>query len=403
MFYYFNSWISGHLTGLLDQVKAEVKNARRNRDERLKAREEVEVKLEKLKQGAFIKETEDALFNHVKRISVHVQSYLQSDNVRSAFCTWEEKDLPRIDDGQKGNIVQLKEIYNRCIEQRLEAFIQKLEKKEKIFARAYADLEERFHRGFFEFEKDIRHIDQVLVGESMDEFMTFEVKPDKLCLPVDSRVKKFLFLTSVIFMPILFPIGLAAGVLSAPVIGYLAVEKHLKEKHIKSNSCQALTELSTEFLQAFIEHEVVNRVWQEFTEEKDRISSIRRCHRDLIEKYEKRCKDLTKSEDEAKGKEILQTLAPLYTKLETMNENLMFDAIQHGIQVMYPSCQIDKKKLSCTETQNSKLGIGSYGTVYKGKLISAGRARKNVAVKKLRETPQASSVATFLGEASMLM
>ena len=386
----------------MDHVKAEVKNARRNRDERLKAREEVEVKLEKLKQGTFIQETDNALSNHVKRISVHVQSYLQSDNVRSAFCTWEEKDLPRIDDGQKGNIAQLKEIYNECIEQRLEAFIQKLEKKEKLFAKAHADLEERFHRGFFEFEKDICDIDRVLVGESMDEFMTFEVKPGNLCLPMVPRVKKILFLTSVVFMPILFPIGLAAGVLSAPVIGYLAVEKHLKEKHLKNNSCQALTELSTEFLQAFIEHEVLNHVLQEFTEEKDRISSIRGCHQELIDKYEKRCKDLTRSEDEEKGKEIVKTLSPLYTKLKTTNENLMFDAIQHGIQVMYPSCQINKKKFHCTETESNKLGTGSYGTVYKGKLSSSGHARKDVAVKKLRETPHPSSVATFLGEAAML-
>ena len=384
-------------------MKAEVNNARRNRDERLKAREEVQVKLEKLKQGASIQETEEALSDHVKRISREVQSYLQSDDVRSAFCTWEEKDLPQIDDGQKENIVQMKEICNKCIEQRLEAFIQKLEKKENLFAQARADLEERFHRGFFEFEKDIRDIDRVLVGESMDEFMPFDVGPDKLRPPLNPRVKKFLVLTSVIFMPILFPIGLAAGVLSAPVIGYLAIEKYLQEKHLKTNFCQTLTELSTEFLQAFIEHEVVNRVLQEFTEEKDRISSIKRCHRELINKYQKRCKDLTKSEDEEKGKEIVKTLSPLYTKLKTMNENLMFDAIQQGIQVMYPSCQIDKKKLHCIETQNNELGGGSYGTVYKGKLSSPGHARKDVAVKKIRETQHPSSVATFLGEAAMLM
>ena len=84
------------LKSLSDQVKGEVNNAKRSREDRLKAQKDVEMKLEKLKDGAFIKDTDKALSRHVKNISAQVKSCLQQDEVRSAFCTWEKKDLPQI-------------------------------------------------------------------------------------------------------------------------------------------------------------------------------------------------------------------------------------------------------------------------------------------------------------------
>ena len=377
-------------------MKGEVNNAKRSREDRLKAQKDVEVKLEKLKDGAFIKETDKALSRHVKNISTQVKSCLQQDEVRSAFCTWEEKDLPQIDDSQRGKVERLKNIYNQSLEQRFENILQALEKKEQLFSKAHADLEQRFRQGFFEFEKDVRDIDQVLVGESTDEvLLQFEDRS-----PLDSRVKKFLFLTSVVFMPVLFPIGLAAGVLSAPVIGYLAVDRILSESRYQRNdSCQVLTELSTRFLQRNIDQVIFDRVSQEFTEERERIDSIKRCYKELLEKYEKKCNDLTKSEDEKTRKRKIKILIPLNIKLEDMSQNLTFDAIQYGIRVMSPSCEIDKSTLS----YKGKLGSGSFGEVYKGEITLSGRERKEVAVKKLKDTSQASNVASFVKEAEILM
>ena len=199
-------------------MKGEVNNAKRIREDLLKDQKKVEVKLKKLKDGASIKETDEALSGHVKNISAQFKSYLQQDEVRSAFCTWKEEDLPQIDDSQRGQVERLKNIYKQCLEQRFEKLLQTLETRKELFSKAHADLEQRFRQWFFEFEEDVRAIDQILVGESTDEaLLQFEDRS-----PLDSRVKKFLFLTSVVFMPVLFPIGLAAGVLSAPVIGYLA-------------------------------------------------------------------------------------------------------------------------------------------------------------------------------------
>ena len=385
---------SGCLKSLSDQVKGEVKNAKRSREDRLKAQKDVEMKLEKLKDGAFIKDTDKALSRHVKNISAQVKSCLQQDEVRSAFCTWEKKDLPQIDDCQRGKVERLKNIYNQSLEQRFEKILQTLEKREQLFSKAHADLEQRFRQGFFEFEKDVRDIDQVLVGESTDEvLLQFEDRS-----PLDARVKKFIFLTSVVFMPVLFPIGLAAAVLSAPVIGYLAVERILNERHLRNDPCQVLRELSTHFLQKNIDEVIFNRVLQEFTDERERIDSIKRCYKELLEKYEKKCKDLTKREDEETRKGTVEMLSPLYTKLEDMSQNLTFDAIQHGIRVMSPSCEVDKRTLY----YETRIGGGSYGEVYKGRISLPGR-EKEVAVKKLKVPPQASNVAPFLGEANILM
>ena len=393
---------SGCLKSLSDQVKVEVSNAKRNREERRKAQQDVEKKVDKLRRGSFIKETEEALSKHLNNISEQVRSYFLQDDVRSAFCLWKKSDLPQIDDNKRANVENLKKIYDRCLEQRLENFLQTLEKRDQLFVKAHEDLEKRFRQGFFEFEKDVRDIDLILVDESTDEALfQFEVGPDKLGSPLDARVKKLIFLTSVVFMPVLFPTGLAASALSASAIGYLAVDRILNERHLRSNPCQVLRQLSTQFLQKnWIEEVIFDRISQEFTEERERISSIRRCYQEQLDKYEKKCKDLTKSEDEETRKGTVERLIPLYEKLEKISQDLTFDAIQHGIRVMSPSWEIDRSILS----YKGKLGSGSFGAVYKGEISLSGReGTKEVAVKKLKETPLAPNVASFLKEAKILM
>ncbi|KAL9963713.1 hypothetical protein ACROYT_G027246 [Oculina patagonica] len=392
---YFYCWISGELCNLSDQAKGEIRNAKRNEEERIKVREEVEGKLEKLKQGTPIRDIEDTISNHVEHIRQKMTSYLQLDDVRHRFCTWSDKDLPPIDET---NAMKIKKIYSRCIEERFQSFLQNWENREKLFTKAHADLERRFHQGFRDFEEDIRDIDRVLVGELGDEFIPFKIRPGRSWSPLDPRKKKFLVLTLGIFMPVLIPVGLAAGVLSAPVIGYLFMEKYLQERQLRKNSIQALTELSTEFLEAFIKHEVLNHVRDKFSEETNHIASIKRCHQQVIAKYEQRCKDLTRSEDEARDKETLEKYGPFYGKLQEINQELMFDAIQNGIQVI--SCQIDARRLLYNE--RDILGAGTYGAVFKGKFTPPGYGRKDVAVKKLREVPHPSNLATFLREADML-
>ena len=381
-------------------MKGEI-NIKRSREERLKAREEVESKLERLKQGNLLSEIQEAFSHHVKRISGRVISYLQWDDVRRAFCKWTDRDLPKIEERESD--IKLKEKFKACIEQRLQSFLQELENKEKLFSTAHDDLEARFKQGFFDFEKDVREIDRVLAGTgSADDFTPFEVPSGKLCFPLKSRVKKFLTVTLVAFMPVLFPIGIAAGVLSAPVFGYLVADKHFREKNLRNNCCEALTELSTKYLREFIENDVTNHVLGELAQEKERIDMIRRCLKELISKYEQKCADLTRSEDEANV--IVKTHIPLRRNIQDLYEQLMFDAIQQEIQVMYPSCQLEKERLRWKEKEEDCLGTGSFGAVFKGKYKPPRHGWKQVAIKKLKDLPGPSShgVASFLREADML-
>ena len=115
----------------------------------------------------------------MKRISGRVTSYLQSDDVRRAFCKWTERDLPKIE--KRESDMKLKEKFKACIEQRLQSFLQELENKEKLFPTANDDLEARFKQGFFDFEKDVRDIDRVLAGSgSADDLTPFEVPSGEL-------------------------------------------------------------------------------------------------------------------------------------------------------------------------------------------------------------------------------
>ena len=382
-----------------DQVKAEIKNSKRNREERLKARKEVESELGELRQGNDISEIQKVFSDHVKHISGRVISYLQSDDVSRAFCKWTERDLPKIEERESD--MKCKEKFKACVEQRLQSFLRQLENKEKLFSAAHDDLTGRFKQGFFKLEKNIREIDRVLAGSgSADDFAPFEVPSGKLRPPLNPRVKKFLTVTLVAFMPILFPIGIAAGVLSAPVVGYLVADKHFKEKNLRTNCCQALTELSTKFLREFIENDVTNYVLSELAQEKERIDVIRKCLKELISEYEQKCADLTKSKDEAE--EIEETHIPLRRNIQHLYEQLMFDAIQQEIQVMDPSCQLEKGRLRWEEKEEDCLGTGSFGAVFKGKYKPPGHRSKQVAIKKLKDVLGPSSVASFLEEAAML-
>ena len=382
-----------------DQLKGEIQNAKRNKEERLKAREELDEKLSKLKQGTPIREIEDAITSYVEQAQIKLASYLKTEEVRSKFFRWTEEDLP--EEGQ--NFSKTMEAFSRCIEQRFEYTLQKWESTENVFSLARAELEALFDKGFLEFEREIRDIDRVLVGGDVDDFRPFEIRPGRIFPPLDSRMKKFLVMTGMIFWPVLMSVGLAAGVLSAPVLGVLAIGKHLKDHHLKTNCCQTLKDLSAEFLEDFITHKIHSYVQDKFSEETNRIATIKRCHQQLITKYEQRCKDLTRSEDESREKEILKKYSPLYTNLKNMNENLMFDAIQNGIQVMYPSCQLEVRRLQYDESERKAcLGEGSFGKVFKGRYFPPGRRRKAVAIKKIRKHPDPSNVAAFLKEAAML-
>ena len=384
-----------------DQLKGEIQNAKRNKEERLKAREELDEKLSKLKQGTPIREIEDAITSYVEQAQIKLASYLKTEEVRSKFFRWTEDDLPKTEEGQ--NFSKTMEAFSRCIEQRFEYTLQKWESAENVFSLARAELEALFDKGFLEFEREIRDIDRVLVGGDVDDFRPFEIRPGRMFPPLDSRMKKFLVMTGMIFWPVLMSVGLAAGLLSAPVLGVLAIGKHLKEHHLKTNCCQTLKDLSAEFLEDFITHKIHSYVQDKFSEEMNRIATIKRCHQQLITKYEQRCKDLTRSEDESREKEILKKYSPLYTNLKNMNENLMFDAIQNGIQVMYPSCQLEVRRLQYDESERKAcLGEGSFGKVFKGRYFPPGRRRKAVAIKKIRKHPDPSNVAAFLKEAAML-
>ena len=204
-----------------DQLKGEIQNAKRNKEERLKAREELDEKLSKLKQGTPIREIEDAITSYVEQAKIKLASYLKTEEVRSKFFRWTEDDLPKTEEDQ--NFSKMMEAFSRCIEQRFEYTLQKWESTENVFSLSRAELEALFDKGFLEFEREIRDIDRVLVGGDMDDFQPFEIRPGRMFPQLDSSMKKFLVMTDMTFWLVLVSVGLAAGVLSAPVLWVLAI------------------------------------------------------------------------------------------------------------------------------------------------------------------------------------
>ena len=164
-----------------------MQNAKRNKVERLKAREELDEKLSKLKQGTFIRKFEDAITSYVKQVQEKLASYLQTEEFRKKFFRWTEDDLPKTKGGQ--NFSKM-ETFSRCIEQRFEYTLQNWESKENVFSQAHLELKALFDRGFLEFEREIRDIDRILVGGDVEDYRPFEIRPGRMFSPVDSRMKK---------------------------------------------------------------------------------------------------------------------------------------------------------------------------------------------------------------------
>ena len=144
-----------------------MQNAIRNKEERLKAREELEEKLSKLKQGTPIRKFEDAITTYVTQVQEKLASYLQTEELKRKFSRWTEDDLPKMEWGQ--NFSKM-ETFSRCIKQRFEHTLQNWESKENVFSQAHLELKAPFDRGFLEFEREIRDIDRVLVGGDVDDY-----------------------------------------------------------------------------------------------------------------------------------------------------------------------------------------------------------------------------------------
>ena len=368
-----------------------MKNAKRKKEEHLKARKELDEKLSKLKQGTPIQEIEDAIASYVKQVQTKLESYLQTEEFERKLFGWTEDDLPTTEGCQ--TFSNMKEAFSRCIEQRFENILEDWEKTENFFSQAHAELQEQFNKGVLEFERDL-----VLFGSDVD----IREREWRVEIRSGRKFSPFLMIVIlVIFWPVLISLDLAAVVLSVPFLGVLAIGKHLKKHHLKTNSCQTLKKLSAEFLKDFVNHKIHSYVQDKFSGETNRIARIKRCCQPLITKYEQRCKDLTKEEDESRDKEILKKYSPLYTNLKNMN--LRFDAIQNGIQVMYPSCQLEVRRLQYDESEREAyLCEGSFAKIFKGRYFPPGYKRRDVTVKKILKPPDLSNVAAFLKEAAML-
>ena len=393
-----NSWISGQISWLKDLANVQIQNTQRSRNECLEVREELNELLQKLEKGSHIHEIDDAIHFHEEELCKELTSYLRSEEVQKKFCDWSEKDLPVI--GHRHSSRRIKFELGKCIDRRLHSLLKSVENREKHFAKARADLEEKRLRYFSDLQKGICDIDRVL--DSEDQSVPFELHSGRMCLPFYARMKKMIVAAGVVFMPVLIPVGLAAGALFAPAFGYMAVAKYLKEHQLREDPCKALKELSPQFLKSFIKESLRDHVQRELANEKNQISQIKRCHSAIISKYDQQCEAFRRIADESGDEEALEekaleerAMVDLYWELRNMRNNLLFDAIQNGVPVMYPSGQIDGKKLSCN--MEEVLGVGSSAKVFKGTLKG-----QSVAVKRLQQELRPQSVARFLEEAGML-
>lgn len=402
MLFYFHSWISGQLCSLKDQVTVLLRNAKLNEKERREVREKLDVELEQLKKSeTSISKFEDAISNHQKIISQQLtSSYFQSEEVKRRFCTWKEEDLPHIDDCHKNDQAKIKETCDECIENRFWSFVENWESKEKLLANASANLDRLYDKILDDLSDNFTAIESTLLGESRVACQPFETRPGIFCATLDPKTKKFLVMTLGIFAPILIPVGLAAGLLYAPVLGYKRIGKHLKELQLKNDQCTYLSELSTKFLQDSVRDQVFRYVQDCFFDQKDRIAKVKKCHKNLIARYEQKSNELANGKDESRDKETLEKYSPLNEKLQEMNDKLMFDAIIVGVQVMNPPCLIDITRIRW-KVQNI-IGGGSYGQVYNGFFTAPGRERQEVAVKIPKDSTCPSDVVSYLKEAAIL-
>ena len=236
-------WLDRVIQRIINQAKASVKNASRNRSQLYEKTRKIDQFLE-----AFEKKQMEAVagLHQFQRTLEHgalqkLSAYLSSEEVKARFTSWTLDEVP----GSEGNWDDtIKEIKN-LLSKRLREFIQQWEEDNKVFANTYKSLVQHVQGLFNFFEGQLRNLEIAITADVDSENLEQLLEDDDI--PLAGKI--FIGFTS----PIWIPLSIVVLVITAPLLGFIATKMKLKDrkevKDYEGDKCAFLRKVSKKYLE----------------------------------------------------------------------------------------------------------------------------------------------------------
>ncbi|KAL9964095.1 hypothetical protein ACROYT_G027677 [Oculina patagonica] len=428
-------WLEYLLSRMVYQTKALILNSHKDRskvNERMVLITDRLVMIEK-QQSSVNKELQKYLENKTDNAVSKLSKYLKSSGVVGQFTSWTLDDVPNMEDSWQVT----KHYIQKALMKRLQDVIAAWEEEHHVFADARTSLIQYFKQRFNFVEEQLRNLETSILAEDATSPASSPV--DTESFTVAERV--IIGVTS----PIWVPVGLVALIVSAPVVGAMAVKEKFEdwsktrknEKHkyglmaeasknsdmtevaieqnlrssvvehlndsqdclkqlekYEKDKCAFMARASKEYLtEAAEEQNLRSYVVEQLKESRDCLKKVLALISELIDAAKMLCQQL---KDEHRSRKEIDFYKPLYQKSLKLRERIAL----FGIKDVCPM-DISCSDLEWNDDQNSHLGTGTFAFVFRGTLKQPER-NQPVALKVWKEELNHSNASAFLAEKEML-
>ena len=392
-------------------------------------------RLEKIEQqqSSVTKELQEYLGNKTNNAVRALSEYLKSSGVIEQFTSWTLGDVPNMEESWEVT----KHYIQKALTKRLQDVIASWEEKHHILANARNSLIQYFEQRINFVEGQLRNLESSVLAEDADSPAGGSLGTESFT--VADRV--IIGVTS----PIWVPVGLVALIVSAPVVGAMAVKEKFedwsKTRKYEKDKCGITAKASkiSDLTEAAEEKNLRSCVVQQLNEFQDCLKELRKYEKDkcafmakaskqyLTEAAEERnlrsyvvgqlkeaqeslkevvariselidaaktlCQQL---KDEDRSRKEMDFYRPFYGRSLQLRERMALFGIK-DVRTMDINCS----DLEWKNDENSLLGTGSFSFVFRGKLKQR-EGEQLVALKVWKEELNRSNASAFLAEAETL-
>ena len=315
-----------------------------------------------------------------------LSEYLKSEDVAARFTSWTLDEVPTVESSwevTKSNITKV-------LKARLKEIIEHWEEDKQVFAGARESLVQHFQQRFNFVEGQLRNLQEIATADHDD----LDV-PENDSSSFTTREKVFIGVSS----PIWVPLSLVALVISAPVVGIMAIKNKLQDnsrmKKYEDDKCAFMAKTSTDYLDDATDEKVLKLFV------KDQLKEAKLC----LKQIKARIPELIKADEllfeqlqaETRSqKEVQELYQPIMDEASNIREYLAVFGFKEIRCV-----DISDEELDWKEDKSSRLGCGSFATVYQGKMRRQG-LEETVALKVCSELLHTKNVTSFMEKVELL-
>ena len=318
----------------------------------------------------------------VKKLS----EYLKSDDVITRFTSWTLDEVPKAESSWEVT----KSNMTKVLQSRLQEFIEHWEEDNQVFADTRESLLQHFQERYNFVEGQLRNLQGAVTNDDLD---VPEGNPLDEGISVAKKV--LIGVTS----PIWVPLTLVALVIGAPVVGILAIKNKLEDKSkikkYEKDKCTFMAEMSEDYLDE-VSNEFVLKVFvkNQLKEAKLCLKQIEARIPELIQADKMLCEQLR---DETRSQEEIQKLyQPIMNEASDIRGHLAVFGLREIRAV-----DISDEELDWKEDMSSRLGCGSFATVYQGKMRRHD-VEQTVALKVCNEVLDVKNASVIMAEVELM-